>query len=213
MKLFRLYAWEQSGLSRIQSVRRRELGHLWSYSLQWAWATFLTQASTVALTLLSFVLYPLFASGDESGWAPPAAKALSGLALINQFTVPLTIIPVIVPDLIAAWNSTLRLEEFFRRPEVESNQSRKQLQLLDPVGRDSSPDSVAESAASVQVQAADGHLHQLRLLDKIAEDSGEEQSGAESSLDGEPPVPAGRAKDNWLVEIRKVRRPSLFAGQ
>lgn len=108
MKLFRLYAWEYSGMSRIQSVRRRELSHLWSYSLQWAWATFLTQASTVLLTLLSFVLYPLF-SADES---PPPAQALSGLALINQFTVPLTIIPVIVPDLIAAWNSTIRLEVF-----------------------------------------------------------------------------------------------------
>lgn len=114
MKLFRLYAWEKVGMQRIEEVRNRELGHLWSYSLQWAWATFLTQASTVALTLLTFVLYPFFSTGN----VPAAAEALSGLALINQFTVPLTIIPVIVPDLIGACNSTLRLQEFFGKPEI-----------------------------------------------------------------------------------------------
>ena len=120
MKLFRLYAWERSGQKRIEQVRRKELDFLWHYSLQWAWATFLTQASTVILTLLTFVLYPYFRpeGSEATSSIPDAAQALSGLALINQFTVPLSIIPVIVPDLIAARNSTIRLVEFFRKPEV-----------------------------------------------------------------------------------------------
>lgn len=156
MKLFRLYAWEKAGMKRIEAVRQRELRHLWSYSLQWAWATFLTQASTVALTLLTFVLYRFF--NDQT---PPAAQALSGLALINQFTVPLTIIPVIVPDLISAFNSTSRLEQFFRRPEVGPHPPPI---VLPPAAAPPPPAPPAERNSS------------RRMLENIVEDSEESHS-------------------------------------
>ena len=155
MKLFRLYAWERSGLSRIRAVRRKELQHLWSYSIQWAWATFLTQASTVALTLLTFVLYPFLSS--TSGSSPPAAQALSGLALINQFTVPLTIIPVIVPELIAACNSTFRLQEFFRKSDI----------------------SVQRHQHPADKPAANESLS-VRTLEKIAEDEEHQEAGSDN---------------------------------
>ena len=128
MKLFRLYGWERSGQRRIEDVRRTELKYLWQYSLQWAWVTFLIQASTVFLTLLTIYLYPYFQSTPEEASIPAPEYVLSGLALINQFTVPLCLIPVIVPDLIAARNSTHRLQKFFRMAEVKmdaDNTSRK----------------------------------------------------------------------------------------
>ena len=118
MKLFRLYAWERTCRDRISQVRRRELSALWKYSLQWACATFLTQAATVVLTLLTFVLYEMFTNDF-----PSAADTFAGLALMNQFTVPLFILPVIVDDLISAWNSTKRLTDFLRQPEVKSQQT------------------------------------------------------------------------------------------
>lgn len=167
MKLFRLYAWEKVGMKRIEEVRDRELGHLWAYSLQWAWATFLTQASTVALTLLTFVLYPFFSS--ES--VPAAADALSGLALINQFTVPLTIIPVIVPDLIAAYISTSRLQEFFLKPEINGQK------LLHSIKKANESNPTPPEQLSV------------RTLENIVEDdeceSFEEDSSSDSSTDAE----------------------------
>ena len=180
MKLFRLYAWERAGMKRIEAVRNKELDHLWSYSLQWAWATFLTQASTVALTLLTFVFYPLFNWGSEpSARIPPAAQALSGLALINQFTVPLTIIPVIVPDLIAACNSTTRLQQFFSRPEVGQNRPTLPLSSLSlaplplPVPSPpppSPPEPVGDRNSS------------RRMLENIVEDSEERQSSCAESV-------------------------------
>lgn len=171
MKLFRLYAWERSGLSRIRAVRRKELQHLWSYSIQWAWATFLTQASTVALTLLTFVLYPFL---SPSGSAPTTAQALSGLALINQFTVPLTIIPVIVPELIAACNSTIRLQEFFRKSDisVQRHQHTKQSQTEIAGNNSRRPSSVVNESLSV------------RTLEKIAEDEEHQQSSSSESCAG-----------------------------
>ena len=129
--------------------------HLWSYSIQWAWATFLTQASTVALTLLTFVLYPFLSS--TSGSSPPAAQALSGLALINQFTVPLTIIPVIVPELIAACNSTFRLQEFFRKSDI----------------------SVQRHQHPADKPAANESLS-VRTLEKIAEDEEHQEAGSDN---------------------------------
>jgi len=161
MKLFRLYAWERSGQKRIEKVRRKELDFLWSYSLQWAWATFLTQASTVILTLLTFVLYPYFLSEGSEASFPDAAHALSGLALINQFTVPLSIIPVIVPDLIAARNSTIRLVEFFRKPEVVGIGDQKYTAITSSAASDD------DSTSLTTVRR--------RSLDNIAED--EEEQG------------------------------------
>ena len=164
MKLFRLYAWERSGQKRIEKVRRKELDFLWQYSLQWAWATFLTQASTVILTLLTFVLYPFFPLEGSKASIPDAAQALSGLALINQFTVPLSIIPVIVPDLIAARNSTIRLVEFFRKPEVVGIGDQK----YNPMATSGAPGDDTTLTASVR----------RRSLDNIAEDE-EEPDGAD----------------------------------
>lgn len=162
MKLFRLYAWERSGLSRIRAVRRKELQHLWSYSIQWAWATFLTQASTVALTLLTFVLHPFLSA---SGTSPSAAQALSGLALINQFTVPLTIIPVIVPELIAACNSTFRLNEFFRKSDINVQRHHHPNPLMESNSVQSNPSTTTESLS-------------VRTLENIVEDEEHQQSSS-----------------------------------
>uniref|UniRef100_A0A0N8CA55 ATP-binding cassette sub-family C member n=1 Tax=Daphnia magna TaxID=35525 RepID=A0A0N8CA55_9CRUS len=169
MKLFRLYAWERSAMSRIRAVRRKELQHLWSYSIQWAWATFLTQASTVALTLLTFILYPFLSS---SGTSPSAAEALSGLALINQFTVPLTIIPVIVPELIAACNSTLRLGEFFRKSDIS-------------VQRHHHSKLSVESVSGQEPSSATNESLSVRTLENIAEDEEHQQSSSDSCADSE----------------------------
>lgn len=191
MKMFRLYAWEHSELSRIRDVRRKELNYLWSYSIQWAWATFLTQASTVALTLLTFVLYPFLSS---SGTSPYAAQALSGLALINQFTVPLTIIPVIVPELIAACNSTIRLQDFFRKPDVNNQRNRH------------STHPHNQSTASNQLSLTPNDPSTVRTLENITEDEEPQLSGSESCTEsdkstnydyGESILKASRATFSW----------------
>ena len=123
------------------------------------------QASTVILTLLTFILYPYFRpEGSEAGNIPDAAQTLSGLALINQFTVPLSIIPVIVPDLIAACNSTIRLEEFFRKPEVVGSGHRK----CAPTA------SSANSREEEEAMPLERSPH--RPLDNIAEDEEEAEA-------------------------------------
>jgi ABC-type multidrug transport system fused ATPase/permease subunit len=172
-------------MKRIEKIRNKELDHLWSYSLQWAWATFLTQASTVALTLLTFIFYPLFNwSSEPSARIPPAAQALSGLALINQFTVPLTIIPVIVPDLIAACNSTSRLQQFFSRPEIGQNRPPIALSLSSTPLRLPPPSPLPPSPPEPVGDRNSSH----RMLENIVEDSEERQSSCAESVHSDSDV-------------------------
>lgn len=50
-----------------------------------------------------------------------ASKVFTGLALFNQLTVPLYIIPLVIPMLISAIISTKRLAQFLSLPEVDCN--------------------------------------------------------------------------------------------
>lgn len=79
------------------------------------------------------------------------------------------------------------IQEFFQRPEVENKQGRTA--AAGPKVTELSPQQgETEGMAGRQIVGAlDSHsLHQLRLLDKIAEDSGEELSGTENSTTEEP---------------------------
>ena len=51
---------------------------------------FITQGSSIMVTLVTFALYPYI-----EGQPLTASKVFTGLALFNQLTVPLYIIPVV----------------------------------------------------------------------------------------------------------------------
>ena len=83
---------------------------IFSFSL----IAFLTQASSIVVTLVTFSLYPLIEGKPLS-----SSKVFTGLALFNQLTVPLYIIPMVIPILIASIVSTKRLVRFLGMPEVD----------------------------------------------------------------------------------------------
>lgn len=83
---------------------------IFSFSL----IAFLTQASSIVVTLVTFSLYPLIEEKPLS-----SSKVFTGLALFNQLTVPLYIIPMVIPILIASIVSTKRLVRFLGMPEVD----------------------------------------------------------------------------------------------
>ncbi|XP_066953710.1 ATP-binding cassette sub-family C member 9-like [Macrobrachium rosenbergii] len=114
VKLVKLHAWENVFVKRITKVREKELGLLYCDSILRALMTFLTQGSGVVVSLVTFGLYsPL------EGVALEPSSVFSGLALFQQLTVPLFILPIIVSHSIRAKSSAQRLREFFSLPEVE----------------------------------------------------------------------------------------------
>ncbi|XP_042213487.1 ATP-binding cassette sub-family C member 9-like isoform X2 [Homarus americanus] len=120
VKLVKVHAWEDVFIKRITAVRHKELKLLQHDSILRALMTFLTQGSGVIVCLVTFGLY----SWLESAALEPA-RVFSGLALFNQLTVPLFILPIIVSHTITAMNSTRRLQKFFSSPEVEGPKTPK----------------------------------------------------------------------------------------
>nr|XP_053630896.1 ATP-binding cassette sub-family C member Sur-like [Cherax quadricarinatus] len=120
VKLVKVHAWEDVFVRRITQVREKELGLLHRDSVLRALMTFLTQGSGVVVSLVTFGLYSWV-----EGSALEPSRVFSGLALFNQLTVPLFILPIIVSHTIRAKNSTRRLEEYFSSPEVEGPKTPK----------------------------------------------------------------------------------------
>nr|CAD7415628.1 unnamed protein product [Timema poppensis] len=97
IKLLKLYGWECIYGTRIIETRKRELGLLDKDAVYWALLTFLTHASSVLVTLVTFGVY---FSMEEGALSP--GNVFTGLALFNQLTVPLFIFPITVPVIISA---------------------------------------------------------------------------------------------------------------
>ncbi|XP_075219902.1 sulfonylurea receptor isoform X2 [Lycorma delicatula] len=123
IRLLKLYGWEIDFYNKLSCTRSGELSLLDKDSLYWAIMTFLTQASSVLVTLVTFIIY--YTLEDDCIFTPDSV--FSGLALFNQLTVPLFIFPITVPIIISAQVSTRRLETFLKLPEVTEINSNRQL--------------------------------------------------------------------------------------
>ncbi|KAG0730314.1 ATP-binding cassette sub-family C member Sur [Chionoecetes opilio] len=113
-RVVKVHGWEEVFLRKITAVRKKELSLLHRDSLLRALMTFLTQAAGVLVSLVTFGLHTLV-----EGRPLEAGRVFSGLALFNQLTVPLFILPIILSHTIRAKNSVRRLESFLRTPDVE----------------------------------------------------------------------------------------------
>ncbi|EEC13789.1 ABC transporter, putative, partial [Ixodes scapularis] len=94
IKLLKLHGWEKVYANMVKEIRAEELKLLRKDAILVAINTFITQGSAILLTLVTFSVY----SAIEGRPLTPA-KVFSGLALFNQLTVPLYIIPFVIPIL------------------------------------------------------------------------------------------------------------------
>ncbi|XP_053208488.1 ATP-binding cassette sub-family C member 8-like isoform X2 [Panonychus citri] len=116
IKLLKLLNWEILFCRKVENIRNEELNYQKRDAIHVACITILTQASSVILTLVTFVLYPYI-----EGEPLQSTKVFTGLALFNQLTVPLYIIPVVVPIIISSLTSSRRLSKFLSQPEIDCN--------------------------------------------------------------------------------------------
>ncbi|KAG8183008.1 hypothetical protein JTE90_017096 [Oedothorax gibbosus] len=114
IKLLKLYGWERVYANLVQNIREKELGILRNDAICVAFNTFITQTSSIIVTLVTF---SLFSTMEDRPLMP--ADVFTGLALFNQLTVPLYIIPFVIPMVINAVVSTRRLVDFLMLPEVD----------------------------------------------------------------------------------------------
>ncbi|XP_060810870.1 ATP-binding cassette sub-family C member Sur isoform X2 [Amyelois transitella] len=113
INVIKLYVWEDLFKEKILNLREVELKLLNKDSIYWSFLTFTTQTSTILVTVVTFTVYYFL----ENNKNLTAVNVFAGLALFNQLTVPLLILPVTVLMVIQAKVSTQRIHDFLDLPE------------------------------------------------------------------------------------------------
>ncbi|PZC84367.1 hypothetical protein B5X24_HaOG200320 [Helicoverpa armigera] len=121
MDVIKLYVWEDLFKEKILQLRELELKLLNKDSVYWSILTFTTQISSIMITAITFTVYYLLDNNSQL----TATNVFAGLALFNQLTVPLLILPVTVLMVIQAMVSTKRIRDFLELPESNNVQEGK----------------------------------------------------------------------------------------
>ncbi|KAM3963463.1 LOW QUALITY PROTEIN: sulfonylurea receptor [Aphomia sociella] len=116
INVIKLYVWEDLFNEKILNLREVELKLLNKDSICWSFLTFTTHVSTILVTVITFSIYYLM----EDDKTLTANNVFAGLALFNQLTVPLLILPVTVLMVIQAMVSTRRIKDFLDLPEANN---------------------------------------------------------------------------------------------
>ncbi|XP_022105345.1 ATP-binding cassette sub-family C member 9-like [Acanthaster planci] len=116
IKLLKSYGWEHLYLRVVENIRNRELMSLLKMNAAYGLIGFIVSSSPLVVTLLTFGTYTVF-----SGESLTPEKAFSSLALFNQLSGPLFMLPLVTAALVNGVISTTRLQRFFMAQEVEKS--------------------------------------------------------------------------------------------
>ncbi|XP_050344711.1 ATP-binding cassette sub-family C member Sur-like isoform X2 [Nymphalis io] len=113
MNVIKLYVWEDLFNEKILQLREVELKLLNKDSWYWGLLNFTTQVSAALITIITFTTHYYLENTNTLN----SINVFAGLALFNQLTIPLLILPVTLFMIIQAMVSTKRIKDFLELPE------------------------------------------------------------------------------------------------
>nr|XP_026495227.1 ATP-binding cassette sub-family C member Sur [Vanessa tameamea]XP_026495229.1 ATP-binding cassette sub-family C member Sur [Vanessa tameamea] len=113
MNVIKLYVWEDLFNEKILQLREVELKLLNKDSWYWGLLNFTTQVSAALITIITFTTHYYL----ENTITLNSINVFAGLALFNQLTIPLLILPVTIFMMIQAMVSTKRIKDFLELPD------------------------------------------------------------------------------------------------
>ncbi|XP_069365372.1 ATP-binding cassette sub-family C member 9-like isoform X2 [Maniola hyperantus] len=113
MNVIKLYVWEDLFNEKILQLREVELKLLNKDSAYWSFLTFTTHLSAIFVTVVTFTTHYFLDHGRNL----TIVNVFAGLALFNQLTIPMLILPVTVLMIIQAMVSNKRIKDFLELPE------------------------------------------------------------------------------------------------
>ena len=116
MKSVKLGCLEELKLNQISQVRKKELICLKKDSWLWSAMTFLASVSTLLVSVLVISFYALLESEPFK-----SEDIFTTLALLNQLTVCLSVLPVTLPIYVKGFLSLRRLKTFWRQNQQTGN--------------------------------------------------------------------------------------------
>jgi len=112
VRFVKYFGWEESFLKRLQELRKREIRAVQFLLGVRSGLTAFGLSLPVFASMLAFITYSLT---DNS--LDPAA-VFSSLALFNSLRMPLNLLPMVIGQVIDAWVSLQRLQEYFFAEEI-----------------------------------------------------------------------------------------------
>lgn len=113
VRFVKYFGWEKAFIDRLAEIRSKEI-----YSIQILLAirnaiNAVSMSMPIFASMLSFITYSL----TNHGLAP--AEIFSSLALFNGLRIPLNLLPLVLGQVIDAWSSLQRIEQFLLEEEQE----------------------------------------------------------------------------------------------
>ncbi|KAI1280801.1 Multidrug resistance-associated protein 1 [Halotydeus destructor] len=115
IKVIKLYAWEESFMTLVLGMRKKEVRQLRNIAYLNSVISFIWTCAPSLVALSTFAVYLL---SDEKNILD-AQKAFVSLALFNLLRFPLTMLPVMINFSVMAWVSVKRLNKFFNSTELD----------------------------------------------------------------------------------------------
>ena len=112
VRFVKFFGWETAFLDRLKAIRKREI-----YSIQILLSirnaiNAVSMSLPIFASLLSFVTYSL--SGNDMN----PAEVFSSLALLNGLRIPLNLLPLVLGQVVDAWSSMKRIQDFLMAEEI-----------------------------------------------------------------------------------------------
>lgn len=115
VRFVKFFGWESSFLERIGDIRKREIRAIQILLAMRNGINAVSMSLPVFASMLSFITYSL------SMHPLDPAPIFSSLALFNALRLPLLLLPMILGQVIDAWASMARIQEYLLAEEQEDN--------------------------------------------------------------------------------------------
>ncbi|KAG9243788.1 ABC multidrug transporter-like protein [Calycina marina] len=113
VRFVKFFGWESAFLSRLEEIRGREIRSIQILLAIRNAINAVSMSLPIFASMLAFITYSL----TNHGLAP--AEIFSSLALFNSLRLPLNLLPLIIGQVIDAWSSLYRIQEFLLSEEQE----------------------------------------------------------------------------------------------
>lgn len=113
VRFVKYFGWETSFLQRLAEIRKKEISSIQILLAIRNAINAVSMSLPIFASMLSFITFSL------TDHALNPAKVFSSLALFNGLRIPLNLLPLVLGQVIDAWSSLKRIEEFLREEEQE----------------------------------------------------------------------------------------------
>lgn len=115
VRFVKYFGWESSFLERISDIRKREIRAIQILLSIRNGINAVSMSLPIFASMLSFITFSL------SQHVLDPAPIFSSLALFNSLRLPLSLLPVVIGQVVDAWASIQRIQEYFLAEEQEDD--------------------------------------------------------------------------------------------